>query len=61
MPQLNINISDTKKEKLDWLSTVLDEAIATIVRDAIEAKYEEVKAQHQQDSDFMRWIRSNRS
>lgn len=61
MPQLNINISDAKKEKLDWLSEVIDDSVAAVVRQAIDNLYDEQKAIYQNNQNFVRWVRANKS
>jgi predicted transcriptional regulator len=60
MPFINMKTSDDTKDKLEWLSEVLDDSQAGVIRTAIFKLYEEQKAVHKDNKDFLRWIRSNK-
>jgi hypothetical protein len=58
--QINIKMNAETREKIDWLSQVLDENISSLVKRLILEHYEATKATYQNDVDFVRWIRSQR-
>lgn len=60
MSQLNVQIPDELKDKIDWMSEVNSTSIANLVRQALEDKFDKEKARHQDNRDFVRWIRTNR-
>lgn len=58
--QFNVSMSEDTKTKLEWLTETLDETGAGFIRRAIHEAYEVEKAKHQNDVEFVRWIRSQR-
>jgi len=58
--QFNMTMNEDTKAKLTWLSEVLDETGAALVRRLINEAYENEKAKHQSDVEFIRWIRNQR-
>jgi predicted transcriptional regulator len=60
MPFINMKTSEDFKEKLEWLAEVMDESQTAIIRNAVLKVYDEQKALHQNDVDFLRWIRANK-
>lgn len=58
--QFNMSMNEETKAKLEWLTEVLDETGAALIRRLINKTFEEEKAKHQSDVEFIRWIRSQR-
>lgn len=52
--------SDDFKDKLEWLAEVLDDSQTGVIRTAVLRMYNEQRALHQNDVDFLRWIRANK-
>lgn len=60
MPFINMKTSDDFKDKVEWLSEVLDDSQTGVIRTAVLRLYDEQKALHKDDVDFLRWIRANK-